>query len=94
MRQMVRMINDVNDWTVPEGWIATTIAAAGDSEQSDRVYILLRERYEEPDPADGWCVGRTKEGRRCLMDAARDGLCKRHWRDAHTNAPAADVASV
>lgn len=34
-------------------------------------------------PAEDWCSAQTREGSRCLQDAAADGLCKLHWRMAH-----------
>jgi len=35
------------------------------------------------DPAKGWCKAQTKQGNRCQLDAARDGMCKTHWRIHH-----------
>ena len=55
-----------------------------DTDRSGFVSVLLRARSEEtePDPEDDWCLGKAKDGTRCLLDSTRDGLCKRHWRDA------------
>ena len=42
------------------------------------------------DPADNWCKAKTKDGNRCLKDAAKDGLCATHWRmraSDHVDAP-------
>ena len=49
-----------------------------------KVVAVLRLRSEEtePDPEDDWCLGKAKDGTRCLLDSTRDGLCKRHWREA------------
>ena len=38
----------------------------------------------EGDPAENWCRGELKDGGRCTLDAERDGLCKRHWRQANS----------
>ena len=48
------------------------------------VTALLRARSEEtePDPEDNWCLAKAKDGSRCLLDSVKDGLCKRHWREA------------
>lgn len=35
----------------------------------------------QDDPANDWCSAALKDGRRCVNDAVKDGLCKRHWRE-------------
>ncbi|MCY4394794.1 MAG: hypothetical protein OXC10_06640 [Rhodospirillaceae bacterium] len=39
---------------------------------------------EAADPAENWCTATTQEGRRCVGLAAKDGLCRTHWRLART----------
>ena len=66
-----------------QGYVITAFAADS-SEVGSFTQALMRLRSEEtePDPADGWCLGKDKTGKRCLLDSVRDGLCKKHWREA------------
>ena len=44
--------------------------------------IAATRQREAADPAENWCEAKLQNGKRCSMDAVKDGLCKRHWREA------------
>lgn len=49
-----------------------------------RVWTAMKQEKERgvipPDPRNGWCKAITKNGTRCVEDAAEDDLCVKHWR--------------
>ena len=64
--------------------IETLTAALKESNCRISIYV---HSTSDGDPSLDWCEATTEKGLRCPMDAAKDGLCKTHWRQRERKRP-------